>query len=909
MAIDPKLLVIKPVSELAEVTGLQDGSMLFYDGSDNLKLIDIDTFNNLSKSAKLLKISDTTPTEEGLYKPATTGTYPNGLTAQEGFTTLFFFDGTTWSKSEEELPQANQNIAQFEDLSFPETNTPTKKVQTVFDGGFYQLKEGETATITDLPTDDPSKWEIVNFDPYITNKSAGTEIINYDNYTQGQIRSSNGTIVFNSEYEMSELVPLENSSNILISGFFGSGNGIFTFDENETIVRYISAVELGGGVNVQYNDINFIKQSNEAYLEISTRIDAVNKIQITYQYPDKIKTTAQELVNEIDITKNVVKNYRKTKDDKSIINSDLVFENGYFLRTIEGAQFGSQISNDSLKTSDFIDISGIGSITVTTTGIGSENGLIFYNKDKTPLFALTSADIGGSPSNVTRKIKDSSVAFFRVSIPLAFSFSAVIKYKIDDSEYIKSQDLKDMWGVKENTNLLLNPPLNSGKLNDDGSGVTANVGFKYSNFIPVKKEDIISYKLRSDNQGTLLLAFYSASNFASFENKLVVNDVNVGEGTPQNIEGKTIIEEDGFIVVGYRDYLYTVGDLYLHNSATEKITYYTVNDVLAGVSGNNIYLQDLGFSPDKSEAENTNIWNQAISKAQASGQVIVIPNGRFKVKEIDTKEVSILGLGTNSVLTTETGSFVLKTSFIPHEHDNGRRGKRGIIGNFKIDGNNRTAHGWDIAFFPYSVVNDIFFANCNDALLGSGLILSVFNNLVFYKCNLAIRNSLYNINGSYFAANAVTFNNTIITSCVRCVDWQGGSGVYFNQIDFENCGDDTTLNDYLIKLYNNVPENTNITDMVMKNAWSEHCKAKGMILLESNGRLRINDSNLWYVNYNVEHCVMNDGGKVLIDNTILRLFSGSEIVTKNGGITKVINFSEVNSHSEETGGTFIDESN
>lgn len=106
MAIDPKLLVIKPVDQLEQVTGLQDGDLLFYDGSVNLKRISIDTFNNLSKTAKPLAPTDTAPTVEGLYVPTIAGTYANagGLIAQSGYYTLFFFDGTTWSKTETLMP-------------------------------------------------------------------------------------------------------------------------------------------------------------------------------------------------------------------------------------------------------------------------------------------------------------------------------------------------------------------------------------------------------------------------------------------------------------------------------------------------------------------------------------------------------------------------------------------------------------------------------------------------------------------------------------------------------------------------------------------------------------------------------------------------------------------------------------
>lgn len=163
MAIDPKLLVIKPVNELESVTGLQAGELLFYDGSNNLKKIDIDTFNNLSKTAKPLKPTDPTPTVEGLYIPTISGTYANagGLVAQEGYYTLFFFDGTTWTKSESKFPQAKKNIVNFSDIpsgDFPLVNVGADKVQVVHNGTIFQLKDGETADSTDIPSDDSLVW-------------------------------------------------------------------------------------------------------------------------------------------------------------------------------------------------------------------------------------------------------------------------------------------------------------------------------------------------------------------------------------------------------------------------------------------------------------------------------------------------------------------------------------------------------------------------------------------------------------------------------------------------------------------------------------------------------------------------------------------------------------------------------
>ena len=99
MAINPLLLNVKPISEITTVDNPIKGHLLFYDGSDELKKVDIIKFQSLIGGiAKPLAIADATPTTAGWYKPTTSGTYANagGLVAQEGYDTLFYFDGTTW---------------------------------------------------------------------------------------------------------------------------------------------------------------------------------------------------------------------------------------------------------------------------------------------------------------------------------------------------------------------------------------------------------------------------------------------------------------------------------------------------------------------------------------------------------------------------------------------------------------------------------------------------------------------------------------------------------------------------------------------------------------------------------------------------------------------------------------------
>ena len=85
MAIDPKLLVLKPVSELETVNNPTTGSLLFYDGGDELKKTGVADFYNAMQSAYLgIATTTTTPPATGAYwyRVDAPGTYM-GITVTE----------------------------------------------------------------------------------------------------------------------------------------------------------------------------------------------------------------------------------------------------------------------------------------------------------------------------------------------------------------------------------------------------------------------------------------------------------------------------------------------------------------------------------------------------------------------------------------------------------------------------------------------------------------------------------------------------------------------------------------------------------------------------------------------------------------------------------------------------------
>ena len=144
MGVNPDLLVIKKPGDLDEAATFDPGDFLFAGPDNVLKRMPTENFYPLFKNIKPISPQDTGPFESNtLYKPSMYSeepgiNYPNAgnLKAIEGYDTLFYYNGTTWSKMANKLPRDEdarnvlksfvnpQGDGPWEAMSFPSTDYP-----------------------------------------------------------------------------------------------------------------------------------------------------------------------------------------------------------------------------------------------------------------------------------------------------------------------------------------------------------------------------------------------------------------------------------------------------------------------------------------------------------------------------------------------------------------------------------------------------------------------------------------------------------------------------------------------------------------------------------------------------------------------------------------------------------------
>lgn len=154
------------------------------------------------------------PGDGNIWGFAEAGTYPNagGIVVPANTFAVLSRSGTVWSSVKVSMPQASNNIKKLADISFP----APADTQTMYDDGnglyMWQVKPGQTATVTDIPSDaEDSKW--IRVSNSVLNKNTITGIIKNDIFTTSQYL---------------------NNANVF-SGF-GFNHGIFN-NFNQAIIR------------------------------------------------------------------------------------------------------------------------------------------------------------------------------------------------------------------------------------------------------------------------------------------------------------------------------------------------------------------------------------------------------------------------------------------------------------------------------------------------------------------------------------------------------------------------------------------------------------------------------------------------------------------------------------------------
>lgn len=782
MAINPNLLVIKPVNELESVTGLQAGQILFYDGSNNLKKIDVDTFNNLSKTAKPLKPTDATPTVEGLYMPTESGTYNNadGLIAQEGYYTLFFFDGTNWTKSETKLPENSVKIPIWSATDFD------ANAQTIRDNIIYIAPNGANAS--DIPGES-DVWISLGaqvspvFNPETTTESqGGKQIVDF------LIQNNLGQIT-------QETV---NSSDFPQGGYTNEAGNV---------------VGLAG---FQFYILNNAQNINKVILNGTTKSTGeAPKTLLGMRTSDSVVEVIFDEANQ-------------TLTNKVILIERNKYHNLYF--NIKNGAASITINRVITDIPIFADPNDFENVQNKQEEVDKVLNF-FLKKTDTPTDIITSFAQGGYTQNGN-------------TYPLA-GYDFLYEYKAD---FIYKAELTML--TREPQYLM---PTLYGKLKDG------------------------TFETIYDSSNTELTDF----------------PVNIDEGR----------------------YVYIYANM--RNSGTHKIKFYKRTEILdlkdygdknwgsAKELSSQIMAINHGVSPVNTAEENTRALNSLLAINQSRGVPIYLPAGEILINgtlQYGSRNrlfgASWGGQNTEGTRLKATTSAPMINVFAVNPTSDIQDGQ---IQNIALDGNNIATKCMTIGeLVAYFDMERIEFRRPTDVGLETvGALIYTLQRCRFMQ----VANGVRTRRTSGVQANLIKFTDVqfILNSGISC-DIADGAQVVFNDCDWENVGTAGNANTGAIKVRNMSPLGEGC-DVTINNAWSEYINGGFFLdIANSGGTSVIRDSMLWKLTGDASVGVKNNGSKLLIDGSTKINDFTTNILTTNGGETRIGGFANIGSTSENSGG-------
>lgn len=234
-----------------------------FDSSDTLSKNDILSLVNSNSEFKNVIDPGTIFTPEvSAWGFAGEGTYPNAddIIVNPGKVAIITFDGDNFSSLEIDLPQAKKSIINFADIpsgEFPLENVGSEKVQVIENNSIFQLKDGESAGVGDVPGDS-DKWEVLGKET-----SNSTDLMRFLDSENNIVGSVDKDGVWNLPKIKSDDFPFKEKQDI----------SIFTIEDKEGNV--LANVDKDGVWNfskINPENLKEKKQSNLEYTEIGDSI-------------------------------------------------------------------------------------------------------------------------------------------------------------------------------------------------------------------------------------------------------------------------------------------------------------------------------------------------------------------------------------------------------------------------------------------------------------------------------------------------------------------------------------------------------------------------------------------------------------------------------------------------------------
>lgn len=963
MAIDPKLLVIKPVNELDSVTGLQAGELLFYDGSNNLKKIDIDTFNNLSKTAKPLKPTDATPTQEGLHIPTQSGTYTNagGLVAQEGYYTLFFFDGTTWTKSETKFPQAPANLRLWSALPF------SKDEQVVKDSVIYIALEnvlatdvpGVSAKWKSLGSDDEDvrkalKWfleqqsiiDILDKTFEISNTASYGNLYGVANISGQLLQKTNTTIPITEagvSFNVWKNIPTKtngikkiiakittygnppaNPTNANIVGIKADGSviplvlnpgapsGVLTTYELD-ITEYES-ISIGMAV-LDSNPISST-QSIEFYKTGTTTLEDSVKI-----YIDENSGSISAVFNPTTTTEaqggKQITDWILANEKPAGAGSDFEVVDEWTVNSKSVTGFQSNQYN--AKSIQFIDAKGVSKLLLTmpTKLSAAEPGDVVYGKKLDGTF------------QTIYNVPNQNLNDFEVLIPQNTYLHIYV-----NSYWLNGQNTsghlvkvfrgagaqEKIYGDAKTVDALAKA---SKFFIEAGAGEEHNIvtglSGQYSDGDAIYGSGSYRNILAYPATGVTKIKFTALTAHVSGEAKPITIYGKKLDGTFESImdyKQQDLVNFEVPIKPNYFTHLYVnyrVGsqpteiDMIKEVDSTNSIKKFIENNGGgSGISLGNTFIsaESAGLSTTKTASENTALLNQLLEDNKSLGGALYFNRGTFTLN--DTIQVpntiQLIGTGRAGTAFTALNGLQNKPMFNVYKVAGGDT-NAGMNG-FTLNGNDIAGRGIQInspsAFFEY---HDFNLWRFNDyAIFSDGGLIFALRNI-----RIGGGNGGVSITGSptHFA-NHIKFQDVQFASIKKLgVNIQTGANIEFDHCDWEQNGTtgDATTGNVRSSALSVLGEGV---DLTFNNCWSEIVNGGFWLNLSgASGVTTFRDSMVWQVGGGTSPVgIINNGSKVLLTgSTKLQGFT-TDIRTTNNGQTRVDGFANVGTHAETTGGTF-----